>query len=111
MEKSTQTVTTSTAAVEIIAKDDIGEAEEIIDNIEPVEKKHSIDEDISETQKTIGDIQNALEKNPDDCDCYCCYHNACTNRYLHQFLRDMMIYEAEKYRQLRRYFSRQEEKN
>ena len=110
MEKSTQPITTSSAAVEVIAKDSIGEAEEIIENIdiEAVEKQPSIDDEISKTQKTIGDIRKALVRNPDDCDCFCCDHNARANQYLHQFLRDMMGYEAEKYRQLRRYFSRQE---
>ena len=111
MEKSTQTVTTSSAAVEVIAKDSIGEAEEIIENIEPVEKKPSIDDEILETHRTIDAIQNALVKGPEHCECSCCYHNARTNRYLHQFLRDMMYYEADKYRQLRHFFSRTEEKN
>ena len=111
MEKSDKKITTSSAPVEIIAKASIDEAEEIIENIEPVEKKPSIEDEMIATHKTIKAVENALVKGPDHCDCSCCYHNARTNRYLHQFLRDMMFYEADKYRQLRHFFSTTEEKN
>jgi len=111
MEKSSKKITTSSAPVEIIAKASIDEAEEIIENIDLVEKKPSLEDEILTTQRTIDAIQNALVKGPEHCECSCCYHNARTNRYLHQFLRDMMYYEADKYRQLRHFFSRTEEKN
>ena len=111
MEKSSKKTTTSSAPVEIIAKASIDEAEEIIENIDPVEKKPSIEDEMLETHRTIDAIQNALIKRPEHCECSCCYHNARVNQYLHQFLKDMMYYEADKYRQLRHYFSRTEEEN
>ena len=111
MEKSNKKITTSSAPVEIIAKASIAEAEETIENIELVEKKPSIEDEMIETHRTIDAVQNALVKGPDHCDCSCCYHNARVNRYLHQFMQDMMFYEADKYRQLRNFFSRTQEKN
>ena len=108
MEKSTKAYPTSSAAVEAIEKIDISEAEEII---KTVEKEPSIDDQISQAQKTIGDVQNALMNGPHDCACHCCVHNKHTNHYLHQFLRDLMVHESVKFQQLRRFFSRQEEKN
>ena len=111
MEKSDKKITTSSAPVEIIAKASIDEAEEIIENIDLVEKKRPIGDEIIETQKTIKAVENALVKGPDHCDCSCCYHNARVNRYLHTFMRDMMFYEADKYQQLRRFFSTTEEEN
>ena len=114
MEKSARAFRTSSAAVEMIAKKDISEAEEIIKEIEvapKVEKTPSIDDQISQTQKTIRDVQDALMSNPHDCTCHCCVHNRHTNDYLHQFLLNLMHHESMKFQQLRRYFSRQEEKN
>ena len=111
MEKSNKKTTTSSAPVEIIAKASIDEAEEIIENIDLVEKKPSIEDEMIETHRTIDAVQNALVKGPDHCDCSCCSHNASVNRYLHEFLKDMMYYEANKYRQLRLYFSRTEKEN
>lgn len=111
MEKSDKKITTSSAPVEIIAKASIDEAEEIIENIDPVEKKLPIGDEIIETQKTIDAIQKALIKGPQHCDCPCCCHNDRANRYLHSFLRDMMHYEANKYQQIRHFFSSAEEKN
>ena len=114
MEKSTRTHPTSSAAVEAIAKKDIIEAEEIIKEVEAtpkVEKSPSIHDQISQTQKTIVDVQDALMSNPHDCACPCCVHNKHTNNYLHQFVLDLMVHESMKFQQLRRYFSRQDEKN
>ena len=111
MEKSNKKITTSSAPVEIIAKASINEAEETIENVELVEKKPSIEDEIIATHKTIEAVENALVKGPDHCDCSCCYHNARVNRYLHTFMRDMMFYEADKYQQLRRFFSTTEEEN
>ena len=115
MEKSAKAYPTSSATtVEAIAKKDTSEAEEIIKTIEEtptVEKTPSIDDQISQAQKTIGDVQNALMNGPHDCACHCCVHNKHTNHYLHQFLRDLMVHESMKFQQLRLYFSRQDEKN
>ena len=53
MEKSDKKITTSSAPVEIIAKASIDEAEEIIENIDPVEKKLPIGDEIIETQTPL----------------------------------------------------------
>ena len=111
MEKSTQTNSTSTDAIRIIANDDIAEAGEIIDDMKNLEKKQS-NEEISETaEKTIKDLQSflLLDRKPLNCDCYCCYHNNRVNEHIYMFLKKLMKFEAEKFGQLRLLFSRQEE--
>ena len=114
MEKSTQTNSTSTNAIRIIANDDIAEAGEIIDDMKNLEKKHS-NEEISETEKTIKDIQSflLLDRTPFSCGsfgCYCCHHHNRNKEHIYMFLKKLMNFEAEKYNQLRTFFSRQEEK-
>ena len=72
MDNSTPTVTTSSANLEVIARDSVSEAVETIENIENevVGKQPSIDE-IAETQKTIGDVRRALVRSIDHCNCLC----------------------------------------
>ena len=76
MDNSTPTVTTSSANVEVIARDVVNEAVETIDNIENerVEKRYLTDE-IAVTQKTIADVRRALVRSVYDCTCECCKHN------------------------------------
>ena len=112
MERSTPTDSTSSDAVRIIANDDIAEAGEIIDDMKNLEEKQS-NEEISETEKTIKDLQSFLLMNrKSKCGgaCYCCFHNNKMNEYIYLFLEELMKFEVEKFGRLRHFFSRQDEK-
>ena len=111
MEKSTPIDSTSTDAIGIIANDDIVEARNIIDDMKNLENKPS-NEEISETEKTIKDLQSFLlmDRKSKCGACYCCFHNNKRNEYIYLFLEELMKFEVEKFGRLRHFFSRQEEK-
>ena len=108
--ESTPTDSTSSDAVRIIANDDIAEAGEIIDTMKNLEEKQS-NEEISETEKTIKDLQSFLLMNrKSKCSCICCFHNNKMNEYIYLFLEELMKFEVEKFGRLRHFFSSQDEK-